>query len=163
MLRELLRAGVWLVFSTGLLLAGFAAFGATALVPSVMARGTLPGDLQQQALGALYSALVTQALLPQLLLSGVTCLAVWRVIPALDASRLAHAAALSSAAALWFPVVGHYSFTAWSPTGPRDYLLTLLLVGGGAALALLVPRIVSPALGPGRFTRASKRGMVAAE
>ena len=163
MVLWLLRAGVWLAVSTGLLLAGFAVFAAAVLAPSVIARGELPGDIQQQALGAVYSALVTQALLPQLLLTGVTWLAVARVIPALDRSRLALASALFAVAALWFPLVGHYSFTAWSPTGPRDYAFTLLLVAGGAALALFLPRVVSPALRPGSFTAGPKRSIVAAE
>lgn len=163
MLLGLLRAVVWLALSTGLLLVGFAAFALVILAPSVIARGELPGDIQQQALGAVYSALVTQALLPQLLLTGVTWLAVARVIPALDRSRLVLAGALFAVAALWFPAVGHYWFTAWSPTGPRDYVLTLLLVAGGAALALFVPRIASPALAPGKFTAGSKRSIVAAK
>jgi hypothetical protein len=163
MLLGLLRAGVWLAVSTGVLLAGFAAFATAALVPSVIARGELPGDLQQQALGAVYSALVTQALLPELLLTGVTWLGVARVIPALDRSRLALAIALFAVGALWFPAVGHYSFTAWSPTRPSDYAFTLLLVAGGVALALFLPRLASPALAPGSFTPGPKRGIVAAE
>ncbi|HKC49146.1 MAG TPA: hypothetical protein VKF60_00015 [Myxococcota bacterium] len=159
-MRSLLRALVWLGASAGLLLVGFALFGTAVLAPSVIARGELPGRIQREALGAVYSALALQALLPELVLTLATWLVVARLAPALDHSRRALALALAAVGALWFPAVGHYLFTAWSPTGPGAYLITLLLVAGGAALALWVPRLASPALAPGCFTATPKRGIV---
>lgn len=156
-----LRALVWLAASAGLLLAGFAAFAGALLAPSVIAGPELPGEVQRDALGALYSALAAQALLPELALVLVTWLVVARLAPALDRSRLTLALALPAIGALWFPAVGHYCFAMWSPTGPRDYVLTLLLVAGGASLALLIPRFVSAALAPGCFAATPKRGIVA--
>jgi hypothetical protein len=159
-MRALLRALVWLGVSAGLLLVGFAVFATVLIAPSVIARGEMPGEIQSQALGAVYSALALQALLPELALTLATWLAVAQLLPELDRSRRALALALPAFGAVWFPVVGHYLFTAWSPTGPRDYVLTFLLVVGGASLALLVPRFASPALAPGSFTPTPKRGIV---
>jgi len=159
---DVFRALLWLGLSAGLLLLGFALFGTAVLAPGVIARGELPGPVQREALGAVYSALALQALLPELALTFATWLVVARLAPALDRSRRALAIALAMVGALWFPAVGHYSFTAWSPTGPGAYLITLLLVAGGAALALWVPRMVSSALPPGCFSAAPKRGIVGA-
>ena len=163
MLRWLLRAVVWLSVSLGLLLAGFALFATVILIPSLIQRGELPGEVQREALGAVYSALVTQALLPQLALTGVTWLALARLVPAFDRSRAALAVTLGAIAALWFPAVGRYWFTIWSPTSARDYAFTLLLVAGGAALALWLPRVVSPALAAGCFTTGAARSIVEGE
>jgi hypothetical protein len=154
------RALVWLGVSAGLLLVGFALFGSAALAPSVIPRGELPGPVQREALGAVYSTLAVQALLPELALTGVTWLVLARLVPRLERSRRALLLGLLAVGALWFPAVGHYSFTAWSPPGPLAYAVTLLLVAGGASLALWVPRVLSPALVPGCFTVGTKRGIV---
>ncbi len=156
----LLRALVWLGVSAGLLLVGFALSAVVLLAPSVIARGELPGQVEREALGAVYTALTLQALLPELALTLATWLVVARLAPRFDRSRRALALGLVAVGALWFPAVGHYSFTAWSPTGPRDYVLTQLLVAGGASLALWVPRLVSSVLAPGCFTAAPKRSIV---
>jgi hypothetical protein len=142
------------------LLAGFALFATALLAPSVISRGELPGPVQRESLAAVYSALALQALLPEIALTLATWLGVARLAPAFDRSRRALPLGLLAVGALWFPVVGHYFFEAWSPTGPRDYAFTLLLVAGGAALALWVPRALSPALAPGCFTPTAKRGIV---
>jgi hypothetical protein len=158
-----LRALVWLAFSAGLLLAGFAAFGTLMLVPSLLARGgELPGAVQRQALGLVFSAISTQALLPELGLTFATWLAVARLSPALERSGRWMAVALPAVAALWFPLVGAVLFTVWSPTGPGTYAATLVLVAGAASLALLLPRWVSRAFAPGCFAAPPRRGIVAA-
>jgi hypothetical protein len=156
-----LRALVWLAASSGVLLAGFAAFGTVLLAPSVVAHGALPGPVQRDALAIVFSAIASQALLPELGLTLVTWLAVARIAPALERSWRALALALPAVALLWFPFVGSHLFAMWSPGGPRDYAVTLLLVSGGAALALLLPRWLSSALAPGCFAAPLKRGIVA--
>jgi len=157
-----LRALVWLAASAGLLLAGFAVFGVALLAPSVIARGELPGDVQREALGAVFSGIATQALLPELALTAATWLVVARVAPRLERSGRALAVALPAVAALWFPIVGRYLFEMWRPAGPGTYAATLALVAGGASLALLLPRALSVALAPGCFAAPLRRGIVEA-
>jgi hypothetical protein len=158
---SVLRALVWLTVSAGLLLAGFAALAVSLVAVSVIERGgELPGLLQRQALGVVFSAIATQALLPELALTFASWLVVARVAPRLERSGRALAVALPVVGALWFPLVGQYLFTIWSPTQPRDYVATLGLVAGGASLALLLPRRLSSALAPGCFTAPPRRGMV---
>jgi hypothetical protein len=159
-MRFIVRALFWLAASAGLLLAGFAVFSALILIPSVLARGELPGDVQRDSLGLVYSAIALQALLPELLVAFVTWLALARIVPALEVSGRALAVALPLVAAAWFPAVGHYCFRVWTPNGARDYAFTLLLVAGGAALALLVPRALSAALPPGCFAPQGNQGIV---
>jgi len=160
-MRYLWRALIWLAASAGLLLAGFAVFAALILVPSVISRGgELPGPVQRDALGLVYSAIATQALLPELLLAFASWLALARIVPALELSGRALAIALPLVAAAWFPLVGRYLFHIWAPGGLRDYAQTLLLVAGGASLALLVPRALSDALGPGSFAPQADHGIV---
>lgn len=157
-----LRALVWLAVSAGLLLAGFAVFGTALLAPTVIARGELPGDVQREALAAVFSGIATQALLPELALTGVTWLVVARIAPRFERSGLELAVALPAVAALWFPIVGRYLFVIWSPAGPGSYAATLALVAGGASLALLLPRALSAALAPGCFAAPPRRGIVEA-
>jgi hypothetical protein len=159
-MRFAARALVWLGTSAGLLLAGFAVFAGLVLIPSVASRGELPGQLQREALGLVFSTIAIQALLPELALAFATWLVLARAVPALELSGRAIAIGLPVVAAAWFPVVGHCWFHVWSPTSPRDYAMTLLLVGGGAALALLVPRALSAALAPGCFAPPGDRGIV---
>lgn len=162
-MRFLARALIWLGASAGLLLAGFAVFAALELIPSVASRGELPGPVQRDALGLVYSAIATQALLPELLLAFASWLVLARLAPALEISGRALAIAQPLVAAAWFPIVGHYWFHVWSPGDARDYAMTMLLVAGGAALALLVPRALSAALGPGCFAPRRDRGIVGSD
>jgi len=159
-MRVWLRALVWLVVAAGLLLAGFAVFGAAVLAPGVIQRGELPGPVQREALATVYSVLPMQALVPELALVFASWLVVARLAPALDRSRGTLALGLFAVGALWFPTVGHFSFKVWTPTKPADYVNTLLLVAGGAAGALWLARVVSPVLAPGCFTPRAKRGIV---
>jgi len=162
-MRWLGAALVWLSASSGLLLAGFAAFGGLVLLPTLIARGDLPGSLQRDALGAVYFAIAAKALLPELGLSLASWLVLARVAPALERSGRALALALPLVAAAWFPFVARYLFDVWTPNGPRDYAVTLILVAGGAALALLAPRALSAHLAPGSFATPPKRGMVGSD
>jgi hypothetical protein len=158
-----LRALVWLAVSAGVLLVGFAVVASALLAPSVIARGEFPGPVQREALGALYSALATKALLPELALTFSTWIFVAWLAPALDRARRIQAFGLFAVGALWFPALDRYLFSEiWSAGGLGNYLVTLFLVAGGAALALLIPRLVSPALAPGCFAAPPKRGMVEA-
>ncbi|HTO54198.1 MAG TPA: hypothetical protein VMR50_12480 [Myxococcota bacterium] len=156
----LARALLWLVISAGLLLAGFTVLAAVLLVPGVIAHGGPPAQLQREALGTLYSGLVVQALLPELALSAVLWLIATGAFPILDRSWPALWGGTFVLAAAAFPPVGHYMFAMWQPTRPRDYAVTLLLLAGAATAALLIPRAISPVLGPGCFTNTAKRGIV---
>jgi hypothetical protein len=155
-----LRALVWLGVSTGLLLAGYSALAGLLLLQALISRGEMPGDVQMTALGIVFSAVASESLLPELALTWVTWLALARLVPALERRKSLLALGLFGVGAAWFPVVGHWCFAMWTPTSPSDYAFTLLLVAGGAALALLLPRLVSPALSPGCFTPGPKRGIV---
>lgn len=156
----LIRALVWLGFSAGLLIGGFSLLSGGLLGQAIFARGEAPGEVQLEALAVVFSALVTQALLPTLGLAFASWFALARLAPALERSRTSLALGLFVCTALWFPLVGHYSFAIWTPRNARDYAFTLLLVAGGAALALWLPRAVSPVLAPGCFTSARRRGIV---
>ncbi|HTO06392.1 MAG TPA: hypothetical protein VMR86_04980 [Myxococcota bacterium] len=156
----LLRASVWLCVSAGMLLAGFALFASVLLVPSVIANGNLPAPVQRQALATVYSLIALQALLPDLAITFAVWLALAWAFPRLDRSWRGLIAGMPLVAALGFPAVGHYLFTIWTPGGARDYALTVVLIAFGVSAALLAPRALSRALGPGCFTIASKRGMV---
>ncbi len=156
------RALVWLAFSAGLLLAGFSALGGALLAQALIVRGGSLAAVRLDALGEVFSAVVTQALLPAVLLAFASWLVVARLAPRLEGSRAGLALGLFGCAAAWFPGIAHYSFTVWSPRHAGDYAVTLLLVAGGAALALWLPRLLSPVLGPGCFTATPKRGIVQA-
>jgi hypothetical protein len=156
----LARALLWLVTSAGLLLAGFTVFAVVALAPLVIAHGGLPSQLQREALGSIYSGLVLQALLPELALTAVLWLIATGAFPNLDRSWRALWGGTFLLAAAAFPPVGHYVFAMWQPTRPRDYAFTWLLLAAAATAALLIPRAISPVLGPGCFTGTAKRGMV---
>jgi len=79
-MRFLARALFWLAASAGLLLAGFALLAALLLIPSIASRGELPGDVQRQALGLVYSTIATQALLPELVLAFASWLVLARIV-----------------------------------------------------------------------------------
>jgi hypothetical protein len=159
-MRGSLRALVWLGFACGLLLAGFAVFWAAVLAPVAIVRRELPGPVLREVLAGLYSLLLLQALLPELLLTFATWLVVARVAPAFDRSRGALALGLLAVGALWFPMVGHYWFRDWSPTVPSDYVFALLFVTGAPVAALWIPRVASPVLAPGCFEAGARRGRV---
>ena len=159
-MRFVVRALVWLAFSAGLLLAGFSVLSGALLAQALLVRGGSPENVQYEALGALYSLVVTQALWPVLLLAFASWLVVARVAPRLERSRAGLALGLFVCGALWFPLIARLVFTMWTPRHARDYAFTVLLIAGGAALALWLPRVVSPALAPGCFTATPKRGIV---
>jgi hypothetical protein len=103
------------------------------------------------ALNALMETLAREALLPHaaLTLAGWLLLARWR--PRMDASWGSLAASLPACALLAFPVVGAFTFRAWSPGGAGDVAGTAALLSGAVALALWLGRRLVPGLGPGRF------------
>src|SRR5262245_3806574 len=160
MVRYALRAVLWLLASSGLLLAGFAVFGTVLLIPTVIPRGSLPDQFGMDNLGAVYSAVAALALLPNLGLALLTWLVLVRLWPAPERSRLWLPLGLFGAAALWFPFVGQYCFTVWQSTGPGTYAATWLLVAGGAAAGLWLARVVLPALEPGCFAAGPSRDKV---
>jgi hypothetical protein len=160
MIRTGLRALLWLAASAGLLLVGFALFGAAVLIPSLVARGALPSGRGWSNLGQFYEAIAVQALLPELGFAlGSWLLLAW-LWPRPERSRAGLALGLLAVAALWFPFVGEYFFTIWESTGPATYAATLLLVAGGAAAALWIARIALPALAPGCFAAQASRDTV---
>jgi hypothetical protein len=147
----LLRAVVWAVGSAATLCIGFALVGA-GLIAIEMHRAEVSFDqLRVSVWRALYVAIVSQALLPHLLLSLLAWLGVARCFPSLERSWIALLPSLVLTAALCFPVIGGLTFTAWTPTSSRDYVATLLLMAGGTAAALALPRRLLRFLAPGVF------------
>lgn len=101
---------------------------------------------------SLYAAVVSQALLPHLLLSLLAWLAIARHFPFLERSWPSLLTGMTVTAVSCFPVIGALSFTVWTPTSARDYLATLVLIAGGTVAALALPRWLFRFLGPGAFT-----------
>lgn len=163
MVRNTIRALLWLAAAAGLLLAGFAVFGSALLGVSLLQRGTFPDPVGRQALGLVYQTIALQALLPQLALAWLSWLPFAAVWPELDRSRLGLAVGLALVAAAWFPFVGRYFFTIWQSSGPATYAATLGLVAGGAAAALWLARVAFPALAPGCFAAGGSRDIVAGD
>jgi hypothetical protein len=151
-MTRLLRALAWACVSAAILLGGLyaLAFGLVTLRLAAGASGA-PGAVQGPALNALAETLAREALLPHaaLTLAGWLLLARWR--PRLDASWGALAASLPACAVLAFPIVGVFTFEAWSPGGAGDVIGTAALLSGAVALALWLGRRIVPGLGPGRF------------
>lgn len=160
MIRFSVRALLWLAASAGLLLAGFALVGGAVLALSLAQRGTWPEPAAREALGIVYRTIAVQALLPQLALCLASWLALARLWPRPERSRLGLALGLAALSALWFPFVGERFFTVWQSTGPGSYAATLGLVGGGAAAALFLARVALPALTPGCFAGGGSRDIV---
>lgn len=145
-MTRLAFALLWAATSALLLVAGL--FGLGLLV----ARGLSSG-----VAGLFFRVIVQQALLPLWLAALASWLVLARVAPGLERSWGRLALGLCGVAALWFPLVGEYSFRIWQPTSARDYLGTWLLVSGGVAAALLLARRAFPALRPGAFAGAPVR------
>ena len=162
MIRTGLRALLWLAASLGLLLAGFALFGALVLIPTLVTRGALPTDRGWSNLGEFYQVIAVQALLPELGFAWASWLALAWVWPRPERSRAGLALGLAGVAALWFPFVGEHYFTAWQSAGPATYAATWFLVAGAAAGALWLARVALPALAPGCFAAPASRDIVVA-
>ncbi|HXK23696.1 MAG TPA: hypothetical protein VMS55_13575 [Myxococcota bacterium] len=160
MVRTGLRALLWLAASGGLLLAGFALFGAVLLGLSLLQRGTAPGPVGWEALGLVYQTIAVQALLPELGFTLASWLALAFVWPAPERSLLGLGLGLAGVAALWFPLVGERFFTVWQSAGPATYAATAALVAGGAAAAAWLARVALPALPPGCFAARGSRDIV---
>jgi hypothetical protein len=145
------RALAWAAVAVAILLGGLFAlgFGLVTLRPGAGAPGS-GGEVQRAALTALVETVAREALLPHVALTLVGWLVLARVAPRVDASRSALAASLPACALLVFPVVGAFTFEAWSPHGATDVLGTAALLSGGVALGLWLARLV-PGLGPGVF------------
>jgi hypothetical protein len=150
-----LRALAWACAGAGVLVGGAFALG-LGLVGLRLASGATaasPG-LQQAALRALVGTVAREALLPHAALTLVGWLVLARLAPRVDASWRALAGSLLACAVLAFPVVGLFTFEAWSPTGPADVVGTASLLSGSVALALWLGRRAVPGLRPGSFAAA---------
>ena len=75
-----------------------------------------------------------------------------RLRPQLDRRWLTLAAGIAVLAALWFPAIGTFSFTMWTPQSWADRLNTLWLMAAGVTAALLLARLLArKRIGPGRL------------
>jgi hypothetical protein len=146
-----LRVLAWAAAAASLLCIGFALLG-VGLIALEAARSE--ASLDQVRLGvwwSLYRAVVSQALLPHLILSLGAWLLVARRFPALERSWPSLLTGMTVTAVGCFPLIGWLSFTAWTPTSARDYLATLALIAGGTTAALALPRWLFRWLAPGAF------------
>jgi hypothetical protein len=144
------RASVWAALSAVLLFGGLLALGA--LVARGLPRGVgleLARAIALQALGPLWAATLA------------TWLAASRVAPALDRSLARLALGVAAIAALWFPPIGGFLFSVWSPRGPGDWVGTCAILVGAVTAALFLPRWLVRGLGPGVFARDAGQGNVA--
>lgn len=150
-LLGVLRILAWAVGSTLALCIGFALVG-IGLLALEAARAEVAFD--QVRLGvwrSVYSIIVSQALLPHLLLSLVAWLGVARLFPSLERSWRSLVPGMIATAAICFPAIGSLTFTVWTPTSAYDYVATLCLVVGGTSAALALPRWLFRFLTPGAF------------
>ena len=150
-LRGLLRILGWAAGAMLVLCIGFALLG-MGLIALEATRSEV--SLDQLRLGvwrSLYTVIVSQALLPHLLLSLVAWLVIARSVPFLERSWRPLLPGMTVTAAICFPVIGSLSFTVWTPTSSGDYVATLLLMTGGASAALALPRWLFRFLSPGAF------------
>lgn len=146
---SVLRILGWALAAAIALCIGFALLGGGRIALDAMRSGISPGRVRIGFLWSLYAAIVSQALLPHLLLSLLAWLALARSFPALERTWRSLSTGITVTAAVCFPVIGSFSFTAWTPTSARDYLATLLLMTGGTSAALLLPRRLLRPLAPG--------------
>jgi hypothetical protein len=148
-----LRALAWACVSAAILLGGLYALGFGLVTLRLAAEGASApgGNVQRAALHALVETLAREALLPHVALTLAAWLGLSRWLPRMDASWGSLAASLPACALLAFPIVGAFTFRAWSPGGVADVAGTAALLSGAVALALWLGRRLVPGLGPGRF------------
>jgi hypothetical protein len=151
MRAHLIRLLGWLAASSALLVAGFLLLGVAAVASGTLRAGGELRAMQGLVWRILFERIVIEALLPQLLLTFVSWLALVRLFPGLDRTWWGLAGGLAAVAALWFPVVGAFSFESWTPTSWVDYANTWLLTSTGVTASLLLPRRVVRPLRPGAF------------
>jgi len=140
----LLRVALWAGAALALLAGGLYAVGAAA----VLAQGAPVGNVQRAGLMALFTAILRQALVPQLGLTLATWLIAAQVVPALERGWKQVVPGTLVASALWFPLIGGYTFTIWEPANGMDVVNTALLLSGAVAAALPLPRLLVPPLRP---------------
>jgi hypothetical protein len=139
----------WALAAAIALCIGFAMLGSGWIALEAIRSEIGLGQVRIAVLWSFYAAIVSQALLPHLLLSLLVWLAVARCLPAVERSWRSLSTGIAVTAAVCFPVIGSFCFTAWTPTSARDYLATLLLMTGGTSVALLLPRRLLRSLAPG--------------
>jgi len=145
----------WALAAAIALCIGFALLGMGWIALEAVRSEVSLDQVRRGAWWSFYTAIVSQALLPHLLLSLLAWLAIARRFPILERSWLSLLTGVTVTAAACFPVIGSLSFTAWTPTSARDYLATLLLMTGGTSAALLVPRWLFRSLAPGALVPAA--------
>jgi hypothetical protein len=153
--RSLLRAGLWVVTASAILVFGFAA-----LIFGIYWLGTALGSIDpehakeaQIALVFYFQTVGIKGLLPQLLLGLAIFWGLTRAFPKLALTRRGLAAGLALAAALAYGVVAPLlltaSFEGWPALKMRhlsQHIATFLMMTGAVVAACLLPRIVLPSL-----------------
>jgi hypothetical protein len=146
------RALAWAGVSGLLLLGGLYALGVGLLTLRLdSGAASASASVQRAALRALFETVAREALLPHAALALLGWLGLARLAPRIDASWGALAASLPACALLVFPIVGAFTFEAWSPAGAGDVAGTALLLSGSVGAALWLGRRLVPGLRPGSF------------
>ena len=148
------RVALWAAAALALLAGGLYLVGVAVVLVQAPAGAKL-GDVQHAALSALFGAILRQALVPHMALTLVSWLVVTQIVPSLERSWRRLVPALVVVAAIWFPLVGGYTFEMWEPGNLVDVVNTASLLSGSVAAALLLPRWLLPPLRPGRLAFAA--------
>jgi hypothetical protein len=154
---SLVRAALWLVSSSVILLVGFAAV-VTGMYFLGLATGSVDPEKTRTAqtiMATYFRVVFFKGLLPQLALA----LALWpafrRLVPSAERSRTGMAVSLALAGAAAYAVVGPLLLAAEYPGWPAlqmrglfHHVGSAVLMTGAVVLAALVPRLLVPGLRP---------------
>ena len=145
------RTLAWGCVSVAILLGGLYALGlGFVTLHQASSAASAPG-VQSAALRALLWTVAREAVLPNAALALLLWLVLVRFVPRIDASGWALAGSLPACALLVFPIVGAFTFEAWSPSGVGDVAGTAALLATSVGAALWLARRIVPGLRPGAF------------
>jgi hypothetical protein len=150
-MTRFLRALAWASISAAILVGGLYALGFGLVTLRAAGGVASQPNVQRAALAAVVTTLAREALLPHAALTFVAWLVLASRVPRVDASWRALAASLAACALLAFPIIGAFTFEAWTPGGAADVIGTAALLSAAVGLGLWLGRRLVPGLGLGCF------------